>query len=57
MRHRPTTARRGDRGCPDEVACFDLRSHPLRAAAHQLYWRLGFAASDTTVFRRIANPP
>jgi GNAT superfamily N-acetyltransferase len=41
---------------PAETISFDLRSHYVRKAAHQLYLSLGFDASDTTVFRRPANP-
>jgi GNAT superfamily N-acetyltransferase len=41
---------------PEEVASFDLRSHRVRAGAHELYSGLGFVASDTTVFRRTSHP-
>jgi ribosomal protein S18 acetylase RimI-like enzyme len=37
---------------PDETVSFDLRSHHTRVEAHRLYRDLGFAPSDTTVFRR-----
>jgi GNAT superfamily N-acetyltransferase len=39
---------------PPETASFDVRYHRRRAGAHQLYSDLGFVASDTTVFRRVA---
>jgi ribosomal protein S18 acetylase RimI-like enzyme len=41
---------------PDEVLSFDLRSHRSRTAAHRLYRSLGFEPSETTVFRRPADP-
>jgi len=41
---------------PPSTISFDLRSHRSRQAAHQLYLGLGFEASDTTVFRRLADP-
>jgi GNAT superfamily N-acetyltransferase len=41
---------------PDETISFDLRSHRVRRAAHLLYENLGFEPSDTTVFRRLADP-
>lgn len=37
---------------PEKVISFDLRSHRLREAAHELYLSLGFEASGTTVFRK-----
>ena len=37
---------------PGPVRSFDLRSHASRVEAHRLYRSLGFAPSDTTVFRR-----
>lgn len=41
---------------PDEVVSFDLRSNRVRRGAHELYKGLGFEASDSTVFRRLAHP-
>lgn len=37
---------------PSDVLSFDLRSHRIREAAHQMYLSLGFEESGTTVFRR-----
>lgn len=37
---------------PEDVISFDLRSHRLREAAHELYLSLGFEPSGTTVFRK-----
>jgi GNAT superfamily N-acetyltransferase len=47
----------GMRDAPDDVLSFDLRSHPARGAAHALYLDLGFAPSDTTVFRLAVTRP
>jgi ribosomal protein S18 acetylase RimI-like enzyme len=44
----------GMRDAPDALS-FDLRSHRTRDAAHALYRDLGFAPSDTTVFRRVVT--
>jgi len=41
---------------PEDVISFDLRSHAVRRAAHELYSSLGFEASGTTVFRRTVRP-
>lgn len=40
-----------------EAISFDLRSHPVREAAHSMYLSLGFEPSDTTVFRKGTIPP
>jgi ribosomal protein S18 acetylase RimI-like enzyme len=45
------------REAPVETISFDLRSHRTREGAHDLYLRLGFEPSGTTVFRRIARRP